>query len=117
MGIEHERIHLETSSVIMRQMPLEDLRRGDDLSPEERRLWGACPRTGTPPANEWLPVPGGTVRLGKPEKDHTFGWDNEYGVEEVEVPPFRAARRLVSNAEFLEFVAGGGYREERHWSE
>ena len=26
MGIEHERIHLETSSVIMRQMPLDELR-------------------------------------------------------------------------------------------
>ncbi|NBW96927.1 MAG: SAM-dependent methyltransferase, partial [Planctomycetia bacterium] len=29
MGIEHERIHLETSSVIMRQMPLAELRHGD----------------------------------------------------------------------------------------
>jgi hypothetical protein len=50
MGIEHERIHLETSSVIMRQMPLDELRHGADLSAEERRLWGSCPAHGTPPA-------------------------------------------------------------------
>jgi 5-histidylcysteine sulfoxide synthase/putative 4-mercaptohistidine N1-methyltranferase len=100
MGIEHERIHLETSSVIMRQMPLDELRHGAELA-----------------ANEWLPVAGRTVRLGKPAADETYGWDNEYGVEEVRLPSFRAARRLVSNAEFLEFVAAGGYRTERFWTD
>ena len=58
-----------------------------------------------------------TVRLGKPADDQTYGWDNEYGVEEVALPAFRAARRLVSNAEFLEFVADGGYRDESVWTE
>jgi 5-histidylcysteine sulfoxide synthase/putative 4-mercaptohistidine N1-methyltranferase len=117
MGIEHERIHLETSSVIMRQMPLAELRSGDELTEEEQRLWASCPAAGTPPANEWLPVHGQTVRLGKPAADQTYGWDNEYGVEEVRLPAFRAGRRLVSNAEFLEFVADGGYRDESLWTE
>jgi 5-histidylcysteine sulfoxide synthase/putative 4-mercaptohistidine N1-methyltranferase len=117
MGIEHERIHLETSSVIMRQMPLDELRHGAELDAEERKLWASCPRHGMPPANEWLPVAGQTVRLGKPAADETYGWDNEYGVEEVKLPPFRAARRLISNAEFLEFVAAGGYRTERFWTD
>ena len=35
MGIEHERIHLETSSVIMRMIPLDELRTGADLSADE----------------------------------------------------------------------------------
>jgi 5-histidylcysteine sulfoxide synthase/putative 4-mercaptohistidine N1-methyltranferase len=117
MGIEHERIHLETSSVIMRQMPLAELRRGDELSAEERRLWGSCPRHGEPPANDWLPVPAQLVRLGKPAEDHTYGWDNEYGADEVRLPAFRAGRRLVSNAEFLRFVAAGGYRNEAWWTD
>jgi len=117
MGIEHERIHLETSSVIMRQMPLDELRHGDELSPEERRLWASCGTSGPAAANDWLPVAATTVRLGKPADDRTFGWDNEYGTDTVHVPAFRAARRLVSNQEFLEFVEDGGYREERWWTE
>ena len=117
MGIEHERIHLETSSVIMRQMPLAELRTGPELTAEERKLWAACTIVGDPPANEWLPLPAQTVRLGKRPDDHTYGWDNEYGSDDVELPPCKAARRLVSNAEFLEFVADGGYRDDSLWTE
>jgi len=117
MGIEHERIHLETSSVIMRMMPLEHLRRGDNLAADERALWKSCTERGTPSANEWLPVAGRVVRLGKPARDRTYGWDNEYGSDEVVLPPFRAARQLVANAEFLQFVAAGGYRDETLWTE
>jgi 5-histidylcysteine sulfoxide synthase/putative 4-mercaptohistidine N1-methyltranferase len=117
MGIEHERIHLETSSVIMRMMPLEDLRQGEELSEEERQLWRACDEMGTPPANEWLPVSGRLIRLGKPASDRTYGWDNEYGTEEVSLPDFQAGRRLVSNAEFLGFIEAGGYRDESLWTD
>lgn len=117
MGIEHERIHLETSSVIMRLMPLGDLRHGAELTAVERRLWASCPATGPAPSNPWLPVPAQTVRLGKRADDQTYGWDNEYGVEEVDLPAFRAARQLVSNAEYHEFVAAGGYRDESLWTE
>ena len=117
MGIEHERIHLETSSVIMRQMPLDELRHGDELTAEDRRLWASCAAVGPAPANEWLPLPPTRVRLGKPAGDRTYGWDNEYGAEELDLPAFRAARRLVSNGEFMEFVADGGYRNESWWTE
>ena len=117
MGIEHERIHLETSSVIMRMMPLDELRTGDDLSADEQRLWAMHEEAGEPPANEWLPVAAATVHLGKRLDDQTYGWDNEYGSEEVDLPAFRAARRLVSNAEFLAFIADGGYRDESLWTE
>jgi 5-histidylcysteine sulfoxide synthase/putative 4-mercaptohistidine N1-methyltranferase len=116
MGIEHERIHLETSSVIMRMMPLGELRHGGELTAEEQRLWRSCPERGVPPANEWLPVAGQTVRLGKRPDDQTYGWDNEYGVDEVVLQPFRLARQLVSNSEFLAFVEDGGYRDESLWT-
>jgi 5-histidylcysteine sulfoxide synthase/putative 4-mercaptohistidine N1-methyltranferase len=117
MGIEHERIHLETSSVIMRLMPLDDLRQGGELSADERQLWSICKRSGSVPANDWLPVASQTVRLGKSADDQTFGWDNEYGVEEVVLADFRAARQLVSNGEFLAFVEDGGYDREEWWTE
>ena len=117
MGIEHERIHLETSSVIMRLMPLDDLRQGGELSAEERQLWSICKRSGSVPANDWLPVASQAVRLGKSADDQTFGWDNEYGLEEVVLADFRAARQLVSNGEFLAFVEDGGYDREEWWTE
>ena len=117
MGIEHERIHLETSSVIMRLLPLAELRHGAELTAAERRLWAGCPTTGPAPGNAWLPVPAQTVRLGKQADDLTYGWDNEYGVEEVDLPAFRAARQLVSNAEFHEFVVAGGYGDESLWTD
>ncbi len=109
MGTEHERIHLETSSVIMRMLPLQYL----DAKP----LWAACSESGPAPENALLPVEGGTLTLGKPASANTYGWDNEYGHKTVTVPPFRVAKYLVSNGEYLAFVAAGGYREPRYWTE
>jgi len=109
MGIEHSRIHLETSSVLIRQLPLELLR--------ESEHWPLCPDRGEPPANELVAVPGGTIELGKDRGDRLYGWDNEYGRHRAEVPDFAASRLLVSNREYLAFVEDGGYRDERWWTD
>lgn len=108
MGIEHQRIHLETSSVLIRQLPLEDVR------PDP--FWKVCPKTSQAPDNELLDVTGGRVRLGKRKDSALYGWDNEYGRHVQEVLPFRAARYLTSNDEFRHFVEAGGYRQERWWT-
>ena len=109
MGIEHERIHLETSSVLIRQLPIDQVVR--------HPLWEICRDSGEAPENALLPVAGGRVVLGK-AKDHSlYGWDNEYGRHEAEVAGFRAAKYLVSNREFLAFVEAGGYRERQWWTE
>ena len=109
MGIEHERIHLETSSVLMRQLPL------DVLRPDEN--WPVCDQSGPAPENEMLNVSGGTVRLGKGKDDALYGWDNEYGRLEAEVAGFRAAKFMVTNDEFQQFIDAGGYATEHWWTE
>ena len=109
MGIEHERIHLETSSVLIRQLPLDQVRR--------LPFWEICRESGEPPANELLKVPGGNVVLGKGHDHPLYGWDNEYGSHEVQVEDFAASKYLVSNREFLFFVEAGGYRDPAWWSE
>jgi len=109
MGIEHERIHLETSSVLIRQLPLECVR--------PHPFFQICEESGEAPGNELLDVPGGRVVLGKGFDDRFYGWDNEYGRLEQDVASFRASRFLVSNAEFREFVDAGGYREPDYWDE
>lgn len=109
MGIEHQRIHLETSSVLIRQLPLDKVRQLD--------FWAACPESGAAPRNELLPVEGGTVKLGRDDSDPWYGWDNEYGSAAFVVKDFKASKHLVSNAEFLEFIEAGGYQKEEYWTE
>lgn len=67
------------------------------------------------PSNKLVHVPGARVRIGKPRTFPSFGWDNEYGCREVDVPPFRASQYLCTNAEFLPFVLDGGYKDKRWW--
>lgn len=109
MGIEHERIHLETSSVLIRQLPLEEVVEG---------LFGErCPTADRAPENRLLPVSGALMKLGKPSDHPLYGWDNEYGNYEEEVADFQAARYLTSNGEYLEFVEDHGYETEKYWTE
>jgi len=108
MGIEHSRIHLETSSVIIRRLPLDQVR--------QLPLWEICGETGPAPHNKLLPVAGGNVILGK-KKDHVlYGWDNEYGRHQFHVDDFQAGKYLVSNQEFMQFVGAGGYRNGSWWT-
>jgi hypothetical protein len=76
MGCEHERIHLETSSVLFRQLPIDQVKSVE--------MWSHCTqfrdRPDQVPGNVFLDVPGGAVVAGKSEqRQETYGWDNEYG--------------------------------------
>ena len=109
MGIEHERIHIETSSVLHRQMPLDYIRPSAQLR--------YCTSDGPAPENGMVAVEGAMVRLGKSEEDPYYGWDNEYGTASVEVKDFRASGMLVTHADYLAFVEAGGYDNEIYWDE
>lgn len=109
MGIEHERIHLETSSVLIRQHALQYVR--------PHPAWQPCRKCGDAPMNDMVDIPAGTVQLGKGADDPTYGWDNEYGCHEAEIQPFQASRYLVSNREYLGFVEAGGYDNDSWWEE
>ncbi len=108
MGIEHSRIHLETSSMLLRQLPIDKLQRP--------QRWNYAPSNGEIADNQMREIPGGVVKLGKNQDDLTFGWDSEYGNLEVEVQPFLASQYLITNGEFLEFVQAGGYNNSNYWN-
>jgi len=109
MGCEHERIHLETSSVIMRMLPLNYLTQHDD--------WQPCSSSAQAPTNAFINIAEQSLTLGKPGSDKTYGWDNEYGTTDVNVKSFNASKYLISNSEYLAFVKAGGYQMAKYWGE
>ena len=109
MGIEHERIHIETSLVLHRQMPLEFLKEVD--------LFNACSHSGNAPLNELVDIKAQNIQLGKDKSHNLYGWDNEYGKYEEDVNEFKTSKFLVSNGEFMEFVKSGAYEDKDYWDE
>lgn len=61
-------------------------------------------------------VPGGPFVLGVDAADEPYSLDNERPAHVVEVPAFRIGRVPVTNAQWREFMADGGYRQRRWWS-
>jgi len=107
MGIEHENIHLETSSVLIRQLPFEMVK--------EDQNWLECEVYTDALENELLDVSAGQVTEGKHKDAKLFGWDNEYGIHQAQIPAFKASKYLVSNGEYLDFVKEGGYQDVAYW--
>ena len=107
MGIEHERIHIETSLVLHRQMPLEDVKQSN--------FFQRCLKSSTQPKNEMIQIKGKEVRLGVDADHKLYGWDNEYGAYIESILDFKVSKYLVSNGEYMEFVQEGGYERLEYW--
>ena len=118
MCFEHERIHLETSSVLISEKPLTDVTRPLYFPPYHHSAYRthAPSLTLTPPStppqptqpvagvdfpvNRLVSVPASpAVTLGKPRDYPSYGWDNEYGERTFAVPAFEASQFKVSNGE------------------
>jgi len=122
MSFEHERIHLETSSVLLSEMPIEHVKfpanfpayhpTANDNSIEKNPIAGQHY-----PINEMITVSSQKVTLGKARDYPSFGWDNEYGRRDYQVPEFKASKFLITNGEYLEFVRDGGYGNPDYWTD
>jgi 5-histidylcysteine sulfoxide synthase/putative 4-mercaptohistidine N1-methyltranferase len=108
MGIEHERIHFETTTVLLHQLETDYLTRPEG--------WNYAPFNVSKAKNEFIKAKGGKVVLGKERNFPTFGWDNEYGKMSVDVNDFEATKFLITNEQFLEFVMDKGYEREELWT-
>lgn len=109
MGIEHERIHVETSLVLHRQMPIELVK--------EVKEFNICSHSSQAPQNSMVELSGKNIILGKDRSHNLYGWDNEYGEYDERVEDFKTSKYLVSNGEFMEFVQDGGYENSEFWDE
>jgi len=111
MGIEHENIHIETSSVLLRELDIKYLIKDETFQ--------YCNEFSEKyPQNELIDVKGGEVLLEKDYENPVFyGWDNEFAFHQSYIKDFKASKYLVSNGEFLEFVKDGGYSKLHYFSE
>jgi ergothioneine biosynthesis protein EgtB len=66
---------------------------------------------GTP--ETYTDVPGGVISIGWAGQG--FAFDNEGPRHEVLLKPFRLADRSATNADWLDFMADGGYRRAELW--
>lgn len=120
MGFEHEKIHFETSSVLIRELPIdwvETPKYWPSLQLGSAKLSTHKPELGRHyQANEWRKQKAQTVHYGKPMSAPTFGWDNEYGKRTVHIKDFAVSENLISNGEYFDFVSSLAYCDDQYWS-
>ena len=112
LGMEHEKIHFETSSVLIRELPIELV--------ETPKFWAPIhpSRNDNSIINyEWIKSPGQNVQLGKPLETQTFGWDNEFGKKSVKITEFQYSKFQITNRDYFKFVASGAYILDSYWRE
>ena len=61
----------------------------------------------------WTAFAGGLVEIGHDRVG--FAFDNESPRHKIYLAPYRLATRLVTNGEYLAFIADGGYRRAEYW--
>jgi ergothioneine biosynthesis protein EgtB len=107
LGVNHEQQHQE----LMFTDALA-LFAGNPLRPAYRPAEGEASDRAAPEV-EFIPFPGGIFDIGHDAEG--FFYDNEGPRHQQLLRPFRLANRLVSNGEWLEFMAAGGYSTATLW--
>jgi ergothioneine biosynthesis protein EgtB len=107
LGIAHEQQHIE--------LLLTDIKHALFQNPLGPAMWDGCSAAAAAPAAPlgWHQHPGGIALVG--HEGAGFAFDNETPRHRVLLEPFALADRLVTNGEWDEFIADGGYRNARLW--
>ncbi len=107
-GIQHEQQHQELLVTEVKHIL------GSNV-PEMREPYRAGETNGRPrvPRANFVEIPGGLQEFGNVEGG--WCWDNEVPVHKAWLDDFGLLNRLVTNGEYLEFIADGGYRNALLW--
>jgi ergothioneine biosynthesis protein EgtB len=106
LGLHHEQQHQE--------LLLTDIKHAFWKNPLHPAYCPALPSVAdVAPPLEWWDHPGGQVEIGH-DRDE-FAFDNEKPKHARTLSPFRLASRLVTCAEYLDFVEDGGYERPELW--
>ena len=106
LGLNHEQQHQE--------LIVTDIKHAFWTNPLRPAYWPAK-QPGKQPAApfSWKEHGGGVVEIG--HAGPGFAFDNEAPRHRVFLEPYALASRLVTNHEYLEFIADGGYRTPTLW--
>jgi ergothioneine biosynthesis protein EgtB len=107
LGLHHEQQHQE-----LIVMDIQHVLSRNPLRP----AYGPLPWDGPAPnrpSRGWIDHPGGVVEIG--HAGRAFAFDNEGPRHEQLLRPFGIARSLVTQGDWLAFVADGGYRRPDLW--
>jgi ergothioneine biosynthesis protein EgtB len=107
IGLNHEQQHQE---LILTDI-LHALAENPDC-PAYDPAW-RLPRTGSKTTEGFAEVPEGIRTIG--HQDKSFCFDNEQPAHRALVGPVGVGRGLVTNAQWLEFMADGGYARPELW--
>jgi ergothioneine biosynthesis protein EgtB len=109
VAIEHRLMHAETLAYMLHQLPLDrKIRQAESADV-------VTPSVVHSQANRSIEIPAGAVRLGLSRSGNAFGWDNEFSAHTVNVPAFAIDQYKVTNRQYLDFIAGGGYETRSLW--
>jgi len=106
LGIHHEQQHQE---LILTD--LKHLLSHNPLKPAYAQPQSAAP--GAAASLVWLQMPDGIRQIG--HDGDGFCFDNERSRHRVFIDAFEIASRPVTNGEYLEFIAAGGYERPELW--
>jgi ergothioneine biosynthesis protein EgtB len=106
LGLHHEQQHQELILTDVKH-----LLSLNPLRPAYREQEAA--QSPAPGASDWLAFQGGLVELG--HGGDGFRFDNELPRHKQYLNPYCLSSRLVTNDEYLDFVAQGGYRNPGLW--
>ncbi|GAA5030286.1 ergothioneine biosynthesis protein EgtB [Terrabacter aeriphilus] len=105
LGFHHEQQHQELLLMDIKHVlsvnPLQPVYAGTPLAPS------------APDALGWVDVEGGLVEVG--HRGGGFGFDNELPLHQQWLEQYRLADRLVTNGEWLDFMADRGYERHELW--
>jgi ergothioneine biosynthesis protein EgtB len=106
LGLQHEQQHQELILTDVKHL----LSRNPTYPPY---LDSPLPASGPVEPLSWIDFDGGLAEIG--HAGDGFGFDNESPRHRQYLAPFALASRLVTNGEYLEFMAAGGYRDPSLW--
>ncbi len=111
VAVEHRLMHVETLAYMLHQLP--SSMKTNPLSRQRnlRDLSGVAIEPDT------VAVPAGVVTLGLARNSKDFGWDNEFEANTQEVLGFTIDKYKVTNGQYLEFMAAGGYEKPMFWTD